>query len=123
CIDPARRPEARGPRRIRKQRSHRDAGSADHSALGTGCGTRRSDVGPGPFNSSTKAPRPTPAARRRPPVLVIVGGMLGAGKPTLILAAARRLSSRRLRCAVVTNDQGHGLVDTAMAREASLPVE
>jgi len=54
---------------------------------------------------------------------VIVGGMLGAGKTTLILAAARRLSSRGLRCAVVTNDQGHGLVDTAMAREASLPVE
>ena len=49
--------------------------------------------------------------------------MLGAGKTTLILAAARRLSSRGLRCAVVTNDQGHGLVDTALAREASLPVE
>jgi hypothetical protein len=65
----------------------------------------------------------SPSARHRPPSLVIVGGMLGAGKTTLILAAARRLASRGLRCAVVTNDQGHGLVDTALARAASLPVE
>jgi hypothetical protein len=65
----------------------------------------------------------TPASRRRPPVLATVGGMLGAGKTTLILAAARRLAARGLRTAVVTNDQGHGLVDTALASAASLPVE
>jgi CobW/HypB/UreG, nucleotide-binding domain len=60
--------------------------------------------------------------RAEPPVLAIVGGMLGAGKTTLILEAAKRLARRGLRAAVVTNDQGNGLVDTALAREAGVPV-
>ena len=58
---------------------------------------------------------------RRPPTLAIVGGMLGAGKTTLILEAARRLQSRGLRAAIVTNDQGGGLVDTALAEAAGVP--
>lgn len=58
----------------------------------------------------------------RPPVLAVVGGMLGAGKTTLVLEAARRLTSRGLRVAVVTNDQGGDLVDTALVRARGLPV-
>jgi hypothetical protein len=50
-----------------------------------------------------------------PSILAIVGGMLGAGKTTLILEAARRLMRRGLRPAIVTNDQGRDLVDTALA--------
>lgn len=50
------------------------------------------------------------------PTLVFVGGFLGAGKTTLILAAARELERRGLRCAAILNDQGHSLVDTELAR-------
>jgi Ni2+-binding GTPase involved in maturation of urease and hydrogenase len=46
------------------------------------------------------------------PWVVIVGGFLGAGKTSLILAAARMLEQRGLRCAVILNDQGDELVDT-----------
>jgi Ni2+-binding GTPase involved in maturation of urease and hydrogenase len=42
-----------------------------------------------------------------------VGGFLGAGKTTLILAAARILASRGLKCAAILNDQGGDLVDSA----------
>jgi len=56
-----------------------------------------------------------------PPVLAIVGGMLGAGKTSLILEAARRIRTRGLRPAIVTNDQGSGLVDTALAEQAGVP--
>lgn len=50
------------------------------------------------------------AARPRP-WIVIVGGFLGSGKTSLILAAARMLEQRGLRCAVILNDQSEGLVD------------
>jgi hypothetical protein len=56
------------------------------------------------------------------PTLVIVGGMLGAGKTTLVLAAAMRLVADGRRVGIVTNDQGRGLVDTALARIANVPV-
>ena len=49
------------------------------------------------------------------PWVVVVGGFLGAGKTTLIMAAARELERRGLRSAVVMNDQGEALVDTAFA--------
>jgi len=49
-------------------------------------------------------------AERRPWV-VLVGGFLGAGKTSLILAAVRVLESRGKRCAVILNDQGDELVD------------
>jgi hypothetical protein len=55
-------------------------------------------------------------------VLAVVGGLLGAGKTTLILAAAKRLVARGLRVGVITNDQGHVLVDTALVQAARLPV-
>jgi hypothetical protein len=50
------------------------------------------------------------------PCLVVVGGFLGAGKTTLILAAARELAKRGLKSAIILNDQGDSLVDTQRAR-------
>jgi hypothetical protein len=55
------------------------------------------------------------------PHLILVGGFLGAGKTTLILAAARLLAERGLRCAIIANDQGESLVDTELARSAGFP--
>jgi len=52
------------------------------------------------------------------PLLVGVGGFLGAGKTTAILAAVERLRATGTRVAVVTNDQASGLVDTEVARAA-----
>jgi Ni2+-binding GTPase involved in maturation of urease and hydrogenase len=49
------------------------------------------------------------------PWIVVVGGFLGAGKTSLILAAARVLEQRGERCAVILNDQGNELVDTRHA--------
>ena len=49
------------------------------------------------------------------PWVVLVGGFLGAGKTTLILAAARELQRRGLRSAMVWNDQGVDLVDSRYA--------
>ena len=46
------------------------------------------------------------------PVIVPLGGFLGAGKTTLILAASRILQSRGMRPAAILNDQGSELVDT-----------
>ena len=54
------------------------------------------------------------------PHLVLVGGFLGAGKTTLILAAARELAARGLRSAAVMNDQGDDLVDTQHVRTAGI---
>ncbi len=49
-------------------------------------------------------------------MLVFVGGFLGAGKTTLILAAARELERRGFRTAAILNDQGDSLVDRQLAR-------
>jgi hypothetical protein len=49
------------------------------------------------------------------PWVVLVGGFLGSGKTTLILAAARQLQQRGLRTAMVWNDQGIDLVDSRYA--------
>ena len=48
------------------------------------------------------------------PTIALVGGFLGAGKTTLILAAATALKARGLRVAAIMNDQDTGLVDTHM---------
>ncbi|MDA7628082.1 cobalamin biosynthesis protein P47K [Verrucomicrobia bacterium] len=47
---------------------------------------------------------------------IMVGGFLGAGKTTSISRLARELSDQGLRIGLITNDQGSGLVDTAMLR-------
>ena len=53
--------------------------------------------------------------------LIFVGGFLGAGKTTLLLRAAGMLAEQGHRVGLVTNDQGHNLVDTALADEQALP--
>ena len=54
---------------------------------------------------------------------VMIGGFLGAGKTTSILRLAEWLTARGLRVGLVTNDQGGGLVDTALAAAHRMPVE
>src|SRR5262249_48347925 len=47
-----------------------------------------------------------------------LGGFLGAGKTTTMLAAARLLERGGERVSLITNDQGTDLVDTQLARAA-----
>ena len=55
---------------------------------------------------------------------IMVGGFLGAGKTTAMLRLAENLHSQGPRVGLITNDQSHGLVDTAIAELASgYPVE
>lgn len=49
----------------------------------------------------------------------VIGGFLGAGKTTLVRALAKHLSDRGERVAIITNDQGHALVDTALCRASA----
>jgi Ni2+-binding GTPase involved in maturation of urease and hydrogenase len=56
------------------------------------------------------------------PWVVVVGGFLGAGKTSLILAACDILVKRGIRCAVVTNDQSEELVDTRLVEQHSIAV-
>ncbi len=58
--------------------------------------------------------------RRDNPLIVPIAGFLGAGKTTLIIAAARVLRKRNLNCAVILNDQGGNLVDTKHVREQEI---
>jgi Ni2+-binding GTPase involved in maturation of urease and hydrogenase len=53
--------------------------------------------------------------------LHLVGGFLGSGKTTGIIAAAKQLMAAGQQVGVVTNDQGKYLVDTAFVRLADLP--
>ncbi|YCM43469.1 GTP-binding protein [Verrucomicrobiaceae bacterium 227] len=50
---------------------------------------------------------------------LLVGGFLGAGKTTLIGMLTRHLEANQHRVALITNDQGEGLMDTVSARAAS----
>jgi Ni2+-binding GTPase involved in maturation of urease and hydrogenase len=53
----------------------------------------------------------------------MVGGFLGAGKTTALLRLAQHLTAQGRRVALITNDQSHGLVDTAVAGFHGFPVE
>jgi Ni2+-binding GTPase involved in maturation of urease and hydrogenase len=55
--------------------------------------------------------------------LVLVGGFLGAGKTTWLLAAAARLKAMGKRVGVVLNDQGQELVDARTTRAAGFDTE
>lgn len=55
------------------------------------------------------------------PTIVFIGGFLGAGKTTLILAAARELKQHGIRSAAVLNDQSDALVDTQLAELHGVP--
>ncbi len=53
--------------------------------------------------------------------LMTIGGFLGAGKTSLIAAAANLLTAQGHRVVVVTNDQAPDLVDTALVRLTGVP--
>jgi len=55
------------------------------------------------------------------PHLILVGGFLGAGKTTLMLAAGARLRTAGKRVGIILNDQGGELVDTRLAESAGFP--
>jgi G3E family GTPase len=57
------------------------------------------------------------------PLVAVIGGFLGAGKTTLILAAAAVLERQGVRVAVVLNDQGDDLVDTHLVRSHGIPAD
>ena len=52
----------------------------------------------------------------------VIGGYLGAGKTTLTVALAKRLKEMGKNVAIITNDQGHALVDTEYARGSGVDV-
>ncbi len=54
---------------------------------------------------------------------LMIGGFLGAGKTTSILAIARHLRDQGRTVGLITNDQGMGLVDTKLGRTHQFPVE
>lgn len=54
------------------------------------------------------------------PHLVVLGGFLGAGKTSAILALSRWLGDQGIRMACIANDQGRDLADTAMLRGCGL---
>ncbi len=53
----------------------------------------------------------------------MIGGFLGAGKTTVIQRFAKYLDERSQRVGLITNDQGAGLVDSAIGRSNQFPVE
>lgn len=53
----------------------------------------------------------------------MLGGFLGAGKTTTVLRLAAHFQKQGRRVGLITNDQAHGLVDTALLEELGLPVE
>ncbi len=54
--------------------------------------------------------------------LAVIGGFLGAGKTTTILALAKMLLAEGKKLGIVTNDQGSDLVDTQYLADQGLPV-
>lgn len=54
---------------------------------------------------------------------IMIGGFLGAGKSTAVLALARYLKDQGKRVGLITNDQSVGLVDTTMMKTAGFATE
>lgn len=54
---------------------------------------------------------------------IMIGGFLGAGKTTSIQKFAQHLDRQGLKVGLITNDQGSGLVDSALGRSKRFPVE
>lgn len=57
------------------------------------------------------------------PHLILLGGFLGAGKTSAMMALARWLPDQGLRATFITNDQGSDLVDTHLLRACGLTTE
>lgn len=54
---------------------------------------------------------------------IMIGGFLGAGKTTSVLRLARYLANQGQKVGIIMNDQGAGLVDTALAEANQFPTE
>ncbi len=54
---------------------------------------------------------------------IMIGGFLGAGKTTVIQRFAKYLDERDRKVGLITNDQGAGLVDSAIGKSNQFPVE
>ena len=54
---------------------------------------------------------------------IMIGGFLGAGKTTAVAKLAQRLKEQGVRVGLITNDQGHNLVDTTMLRSQGFATE
>ena len=54
---------------------------------------------------------------------IMIGGFLGAGKTTLIQRFAAHINKCDQKVGLITNDQGAGLVDSAIGRSNRFPVE
>lgn len=54
---------------------------------------------------------------------IMIGGFLGAGKTTLIQRFAAHLDGNGRSVGLITNDQGAGLVDSAIGKSNRFPVE
>ncbi|MEM7010782.1 MAG: GTP-binding protein [Verrucomicrobiota bacterium] len=54
---------------------------------------------------------------------IMIGGFLGAGKTTTIQKFAQWLDAKGLSVGLITNDQGAGLVDSALGRSNKFAVE
>lgn len=52
--------------------------------------------------------------------VILVGGFLDAGKTTLLLATAQRLTTQGFGVGLVTNDQGENLVEPSLCDAAGL---
>jgi G3E family GTPase len=72
--------------------------------------------------NATPAPAPVDADSHTARY-VMIGGFLGAGKSTAVLALARHLRDRGVKAGLITNDQSVGLVDTAFMRSAGFDVQ
>src|SRR5579859_6464998 len=54
---------------------------------------------------------------------IMIGGFLGAGKTTAVARLAQRFTAQGRRVGLITNDQGTGLVDTALLRARGFATE
>ncbi len=54
--------------------------------------------------------------------IYVIGGFLGSGKTTALCALARHFAAKDKRCALITNDQTGGLVDTAVIQTQGIAV-
>lgn len=54
---------------------------------------------------------------------IMIGGFLGAGKTTIIQRFAKYLDEKEQSVGLITNDQGAGLVDSAIGKSNQFPVE
>jgi G3E family GTPase len=54
---------------------------------------------------------------------LMIGGFLGAGKTTAMLQLARHFTAQSRRVGLITNDQSHGLADTALLASHGFSVE